>query len=93
MTTNQTNPKSKSTAGYRKSTVDLGCELLTWGKNGLQTLALPACRYPFRPLMTRKPYRANQKQTEANQKINASTLDLGREENACPVEKTATAQI
>jgi hypothetical protein len=93
MTANQTNPKSKSTVGYRKSTVDLGCEPLTWGKNGLQTPALPACRYPFRPLMTREPYRANQKQTETNQKINASTLDSRCEENACPVEKTATAQI
>jgi hypothetical protein len=91
--TNQTNPKSKSTVGYRKLTVDLGCELLIWGKNGLPTSALPACRSPFHPLMTRKSYRANQKQTEANQKINASTLDLGCEENACPVEKTATAQI
>ena len=77
----QTNPKSKSTAGSRKSTVDSGCDLLIWGKNDLPTSALPACRHPFHPLMTRKSYRANQKQTEANQKIDASTLDLGCEEN------------
>jgi len=91
--TEQTNPKSKSTSGSCKSTVDSGCELLIWGKNGLPTSALPACRYPFRPLKTRKSYRTNQMQTEANQKIDASTLDLGCEENACSVEKTATAQI
>jgi hypothetical protein len=93
MKTKQTNPKSKSTSGSRKSTVDLDCELLIWGKNGLPTSALPACRSPFRPLMTRKSHRTNQMQTETNQKINVSTLDLGCEENARPMEKTATAQI
>jgi hypothetical protein len=70
MTTNQTNSKPKSTVGSPKSTVDLGCELLIWGKNGLQTPALPVGRHSFRPITTRQMKRANQKQTDANQKIN-----------------------
>jgi hypothetical protein len=91
MTTNQTNPKPKSTAGCRKSTVDLGCELLIWSKNGLPIPLSPPCRHPFRPITAQEMKRANRKQTQAGQKINASTLDLGCEENASPMEKTATA--
>ena len=64
------NSNPKSTPGYRKSTVDLGLEPLIWGKNGLQTLSLPACRHSFCPIKTREWNRANQKPTETGQKIN-----------------------
>jgi hypothetical protein len=68
MTSNQTNPNRKSTVRSTKSTVDLGFELLIWGKNGLQTPASLACRHPFRPITARKRNRANQKQTNQTKK-------------------------
>jgi hypothetical protein len=81
----------KSTAGCRKSTVDSGCELLIWGKNGLQTRFSAACRHPFRLITTEEFGDTDRIQTDTGQKINVSTLDLGCEANACPMEKTATA--
>jgi hypothetical protein len=74
MTSNQTNSKPKSTAGCRKSTVDLGCELLIWGKNGLPTPASPARRHSFVPITTREMKSANQKQTQTGQKTFTLTL-------------------
>jgi hypothetical protein len=70
MTINHTNPNPKSTPDYRKSTVDLREELLIWGKNSLQTLSLPDDWHSFSPITTREWSRANQKPTEAGQKIN-----------------------
>jgi hypothetical protein len=58
----------KSTLGHRKSTLDSGLEPLIWGKNGLQTPFLPACRPYFSPIITRKSSNANQMQIETGQK-------------------------
>jgi hypothetical protein len=63
------NSKLKSTAGSPKSTVDLGIELLIRVENGLQSPVSPAYRHPFRPITTRQWRHANQKQTDADQKI------------------------
>jgi prephenate dehydrogenase len=76
MTTNQANPKSKSTVPSRKSTVDLGCDLLICGKNGLQTLPLPGFRHAFCPIMTGEIWSAGQKPTETSQKMNRPAIDL-----------------
>jgi hypothetical protein len=64
-------------AGSPKSTVDLGIEPLIWSKNGLQTSALARHRHSFYPIGTRELKRANQKQTDAGQKMNRPTVDLG----------------
>jgi exodeoxyribonuclease VII small subunit len=77
MTTNSANSNRKSTVAYPKSTVDLGLELLIWGKNGLQTSPLRDGWHSFRPIATQERERANQKPAKAGQKTNALTIDLG----------------
>jgi hypothetical protein len=70
MTRQPTNPRPKSTPAYPKSTVDLGCELLIWGKNTAQTGLLLGLQYSFCSIITRPIAKSNQNQTETDQKIN-----------------------
>jgi hypothetical protein len=67
---------SKSTPGCCKSTVDLELKKLICGKNGLQTPLLPDHRRSFSPITPRELERANQKQTEPNQKMNPPSPPL-----------------
>jgi hypothetical protein len=60
MTRQPTNPHPKSTPAYPKSTVDLGCELLIWGKNTTQTSLLLGLQHSFGSIMTRPIAKSNQ---------------------------------
>jgi hypothetical protein len=93
MTTNQPNPKPKSTPSYPKSTVDLREELLIWGKNGLQTHPLPGGPHSFCPTMTREWKRANQKQTDANQKMNHASLQQAEDFNLLAGQKSFMVSV
>ncbi len=72
----QTHPHPKSTLAHPKSTVDLGCEGLIRGKNGLRSPLSPTS---YRPKSGPKIKGSNQNQTVTNQKIySASPLFLPR---------------
>jgi hypothetical protein len=72
MTPKPANSKRESTAGYGKSTVDLGAEPLIQGKNGLPAPFLLDYRHSFSPVTTGKLWNAGQMQTDAGQKMKSS---------------------
>ena len=71
----QTNPHPKSTLAHPKSTVDLGCEQLIRGENGLRPPLSPTF---YRPKSGPKIRESNQNQTATNQKSGPKIRESNR---------------